>query len=73
MKNLSGVVTIPQKLTKGEELVILTRSEYENSVRQNKEILKVLKTITEGEKAYRNGRTISASSLQEALKYRAKH
>ena len=72
MKNIGGVMTIPQKLTKGEELIILTRREYENRVRQNKEILKVLKTIAEGEKAYRNGRTIFASSLEEALKHHAK-
>ena len=72
MKNISGVLTIPQKLTKGEESIILTRREYENRVQQNKEILKVLKTIADGEKAYRNGRTLSASSLEEALKHHAK-
>lgn len=72
MKNTGSVLTIPKKLTKGEELIVLTRREYENSVRHNREILEVLKIIAEGEQAYREGKTISASSLDEALKLYAK-
>jgi hypothetical protein len=72
MKNTGSVLTIPKKMTKGEELIVLTRREYENSVCRSREILGVLKIIAEGEQAYREGNTISASSLDEALKIYAK-
>ncbi|MEW5692825.1 MAG: hypothetical protein AB1765_05975 [Candidatus Hydrogenedentota bacterium] len=67
MATTRNVLTIPKKITRGEELVILTREEYENTIAQNKEILKVLKIIAEGEETYRKGETISASSLEESL------
>lgn len=68
----ANVVNIPKKLTGGKELVVLSRDEYEHLVRRNQEIVEVLRIIAEGEKAYRGEKTISASSLDEALKIYAK-
>ena len=68
----ANVVNISKKLTGGKELVILSRGEYECLVRRNQEIVEVLRIIAEGEKAHREGKTITASSLDEALKIYAK-
>ena len=38
-------MTIPKRLTHGEELVVLTKKEYEDAIQKNKEILEVLKII----------------------------
>lgn len=72
MKSKVNVVSIPRKITKGEELVVLTRKEYERLRRRTEETKQVLQIIAEGEKEYRKGRTIVASSLEEALKLHAK-
>ncbi len=66
------MINIPKKLTGGKELVVLSRDEYEHLVRRNQEIVEVLQIIADGEKAYRQGKTIVASSLDEALKIYAK-
>ncbi|PIU68020.1 MAG: hypothetical protein COS84_02245 [Armatimonadetes bacterium CG07_land_8_20_14_0_80_40_9] len=68
MGRSNTIVTIPQKLTKGKELVVLTREEYEKILNHNEKVAEVLKIIAEGEEAYREKRTIAASSLEEALK-----
>jgi phage pi2 protein 07 len=65
-------ITIPKRITHGEELVLLRKDEYERLIRHKKEIVHALRVIAEGEKAYREGRTIKASSLKEALKIYAK-
>ena len=63
-----GIITIPRRITHGEELIILTREEYERRVRQTGEILRTLKIIAQGEKELKEGKTIIAASLKEALK-----
>ena len=68
MKTNDNIITIPRKITKGEEIIILTRQEYERRIRQAKGVAKALRIIAEGEKAYRTKRTVSASSLEEAIK-----
>ena len=68
MKIAESIVSIPRRLTKGEELVVLTKEEYTRIVRHNEETSEVLRIIAEGEKAYREGKTITASSLKQALK-----
>jgi len=68
MGRSNTTVTIPHKLTKGKELVVLTREEYEKILNHNEKVAEVLKIIAEGEEAYREKRTIAASSLEEALK-----
>ena len=72
MRTNSGAITIPQKITKGEELIILTRKEYERRLKHAKGVAHALQVIAEGEKAYREKRTIQASSLEDALKIYAK-
>ena len=72
MKTDDNIITIPSKITKGEEIIILTRQEYERRIRQAKGVAKALRIIAEGEKAYRSKRTVSASSLEEALEKYAK-
>lgn len=61
-------VSIPCKLTKGKELVVLTRDEYERILSYNEKIAEALQVIAEGEQAYRKKKTVAASSLEEALK-----
>ena len=69
---MSFTLTIPKRLTHGEELVVLRRDEYNHLLRQAQETADALKIIAEGENAYRQGRTVKASSLKEALKIYAK-
>ncbi len=68
----SRVIAIPRTVTHGRELVILTRDAYEQEVRRSREIAEALHTIAEGEREYQAGRTLKASSLEEALKLHAK-
>ena len=68
----SSVIAIPRTLTHGRELVVLTREEYEKEVLHSREIAEALRAIAEGEREYREGRTLKASSLEEALKLHAK-
>ena len=70
-KTKNGVV-IPKTFTRGMELVILTREVYEREVTRNQEIADALHAIAEGERAHREGRTLKAASLEEALKLHAK-
>ena len=72
MKTVENVISIPKRLTKGKELVVLTKDEYKHIIKHREEVMQVLRIIVEGEKAYRNGKTITASSLEEALKLYAK-
>lgn len=65
---MGPVLTISRRITHGEEFVLLRKDEYEQLVRYNEEIAHSLKIIAEGEKARREGRTVKASSLKEALK-----
>lgn len=69
---MGPTLTIPKRITHGEELVLLRKDEYERLIRYKEEIAHALRVIAEGEKAYRGGRTIKAASLKEALKIYAK-
>ena len=69
---MGPTVTIPKRMTHGEELVVLRRDEYEHLIRHTEETAEALRVIAEGEKAFREGRTIKAASLKEALKIYAK-
>ena len=68
-----SIVSIPRRMTHGKELIVLTREEYERIVRRTRDMTKALQIIAEGEQAYREGRTLKASSLEEALRLHAKH
>ena len=65
---MGPVLTLPKRLTNGEELVVLRKDEYDRLVHQSEEIGSALKIIAEGEQAYRQGRTVKASSLKEAIR-----
>lgn len=69
---MGPTLTIPRRMTHGEELIVLRRDEYERLIRHAEETAEALRVIAEGEKAFREGRTIKASSLKEALKIYAK-
>lgn len=69
---MGPVLTIPRSITHGEEFVLLRKDEYEHLIRRNEETAQALKVIAEGEEAYREGRTVKASSLKEALKIYAR-
>ncbi len=71
LRNGSRLV-IPKALTHGMELIVLTRETYEREVKRGKEIAHALQVIAEGERAHREGRTVHASSFEEALKLHAK-
>jgi len=61
------IVTIPSRITKGEELVVIPRSLYEKIKREREE--KIVDRIIElGEKELKEGKTIVAKSSKEALK-----
>jgi hypothetical protein len=61
------IVTIPSRITKGEELVVIPRSLYEKIKREREE--KIIDRIIElGEKELKEGKTIVAKSSKEALK-----
>jgi len=51
---------------------VLTREEYEREVLHSREVAQALRVIAEGEREYREGRILKASSLEEALKLHAK-
>jgi len=69
---MGPTLTIPKRMTHGDELVLLRKDEYERLLRYKEEIAHALRVISEGEKAHREGRTVKASSLKEALKIYAK-
>lgn len=69
---MGPILTVPKRLTHGEELVVLRKDEYERLLRRTEGIADALKIIAEGERAYREGRTVKASSLKEALRLYAK-
>ena len=68
-----SIVSIPRRMTHGKELIVLTREEYERIVRRTRDIAEALQILAEGEQAHREGRTLRASSLEEALRLHAKH
>ncbi len=72
MKTVLEHINIPKRLTKGKELVVLTKEEYERLVQRREETLHALRVIAEGERAHREGKTLQASSLEEALRLHAK-
>jgi len=69
---MEHTLTIPKSITHGEELIVVRRSEYERLIQHKEEVRHALRVIAEGEKEYREGKTIKASSLKEALKIYAK-
>lgn len=84
MNNYSQInrITLPKTILKEQGVAILDLKFYErlqNKIKELKEKLKrqkeleeVKAIIAEGDKDYKRGRTISASSIEEALRINAK-
>ena len=64
MKPVSKV-TIPKRITDGEELIVIRRQEYEQMVKHLAEVKDALVKIRKGEKELREGRTRVVKSLNE--------
>lgn len=62
---MGPVLTIPRRLTHGEELIVVRRREYEQLQRHLLEIKDVLAKIRRGEKELKEGKTRVVSSLAE--------
>ena len=62
---MGHVLTIPKNLTHGEELIIVTRREYENLQRRLLEIKDALGKIRRGERELKQGKTRAIRSLAE--------
>lgn len=61
----SHSLTIPKRLTHGEELVVLPRREYEKLQKRLSEVQDALTKIRQGEKELREGKTRTINSLTD--------
>lgn len=57
-----SVITIPKRLSRGEELVVVRRSDLEDFEKWKREIATVLAKIRRGRKEYHDRKTIVALS-----------
>ena len=64
MKSISKI-TIPKRITEGEELIVIRRQEYEQLVKRLAEVKDALVKIRKGEKELREGRTRVIKSLAD--------
>ena len=64
MKSISKI-TIPKRITEGEELIVLRRQEYEQLLKRLTELKDALAKIRKGEKELREGRTRVIKSLAD--------
>lgn len=65
---LNKVETISKKLTLGEELVVLTKKEFDRLRERMDELSDALAKISRGEKELRSGKTKIVSSLSQLTK-----
>lgn len=56
-------ITIPKRITEGEELIVIRRQEYDQLVKRLAEVKDALAKIRKGEKELREGRTRVIKSL----------
>jgi len=62
---MRSILTIPKRITHGEELVVIRREEYEQLQKHLAEIKDALAKIRQGEKELRKGKTRVIKSLAE--------
>ena len=60
---MSPILTISKKVTKGEDLVVVRRSDYEELMRNFLEAKDALSKVRRGEKELKQGKTRVVSSL----------
>lgn len=65
---ITKVGVISKKLTLGEELVVLTKKEFDRLRKRMTELSDVLAKISRGEKELRSGKTKIVSSLSQLTK-----
>ena len=58
-------LTIPKRLTHGDELVVVRRQEYEQMQKHLAEVKDALAKIRQGEKELKEGKTRTIKSLAE--------
>ncbi|MFC1521025.1 hypothetical protein ACFL6Y_01315 [Elusimicrobiota bacterium] len=63
----NNISVISRNITHGEDLVVLSRKEYDRIQAHLKELKDVLRKIARGEKELRSGKTRKVSSLKELL------
>ena len=61
------VVKISNKITHGENFVILSKNEYDNMKNKLKELSIVVQKIKKGETELRNGKTITNKRLKDFI------
>ena len=59
------IATIPKHISKGEELVVLKRSDFEAYRKWQDEVNDALSKVKRGREEYKKGKTTSASSSRE--------
>ncbi|HCJ65905.1 MAG TPA: hypothetical protein DHV62_00910 [Elusimicrobia bacterium] len=62
---MASITTIPRGVTRGEELVVIPRKEYERLQKHLTEVRDALSKIQRGEKELRTGKTRVVKSLAE--------
>ena len=62
---MHSTLTIPRRMTNGDELVVVRRGEYENLRKQFIELKDALAKIRKGEAELKNGKTRVVKSLSE--------
>lgn len=62
---MGPTLTIPKRMTHGEELLVVRRQEYEQLQRHLAEVKDALVKIRQGEKELKEGRTRVIKSLSE--------
>ena len=58
-------LTIPKRMTHGDELVVVRRTEYENLRKQFVELKDALAKVRQGEHELKNGKAKTVKSLAE--------
>ena len=73
-------ITIPKEITKGEELVVISRGEYNEYIRWRKAVAThrtfkptkaVLRDLEEAREEYRHGKTMTLHELKQELEIRS--
>ncbi|OGF83174.1 hypothetical protein A2924_01830 [Candidatus Giovannonibacteria bacterium RIFCSPLOWO2_01_FULL_44_16] len=62
---VAQIATIPKHISKGEELVVLKRSDFEVYQKWQEQINDALSKVKRGREEYKKGKTIRASSSRE--------
>jgi len=62
---MENTLTIPRRVTHGEELIVIRRKEYEKLQKHLAEVRDALVKIRRGEKEFRDGKTRVIKSLAE--------